>query len=309
MVIVLCAAIVINFIIPRATPGDFTTLYISPDMDPAVSKAILDRLGLNQPIWIQFWKYVRNTITFDFGTSYYYPTTQVWDMIAERLPRTVLLLLPAQLIAVAIGYFLGVAAGWRAGSKRDSFITGTSLVIWAMPMFWVAMIFLYVGAFQLRWFPLGGFTTVGADFGFWGTIGDRLKHTILPTLALVTKFGVSELVMRNTMTITLKQNYITTAKAKGLSEFRVKHRHAARNALMPVVTSTAMRFATMIAGVIFIEKIFSYPGMGKMIFESVSHKDYPVLQASFFMFALLTISIIFVLDIVYARLDPRVRYD
>ena len=206
-------------------------------------------------------------------------------------------------------YFLGVIAGWKAGSKRDSFITGSSLVIWAMPMFWVAMVFLYVGGFELGWFPLRGYRTIGVDLGFWATIADRLKYIALPTLALATKFGATELVMRNTMTITLKQSYVTTARAKGLSEFRVKHRHAARNALLPTVTAAAMRFATLVAGLIFIEKIFSYPGMGKMIFDAVLHNDYPVLQASFLVFATVVIAVIFLLDLIYARLDPRVRYE
>lgn len=309
MIMVLCAAIVIQFIIPRAMPGDFTTLYLSSDMSPEVVEATLERLGLNESMWTQFWKYVTSTVTFRFGNSFAQPTTSVASMIGERIPRTLALLLPAQIVSVAIGYLLGVTAGWRAGSKQDSFIIGASLIIWAMPMFWTAMIILYVGGYMLDWFPLGGYKTIGAEFGFWRTFADRLYYLFLPTVTLITKFGASTLVMRNTMTITLKQNYVTTARAKGLSERRVKHRHAARNALMPTVTAVAMRFATLIAGMIFIEKIFSYPGMGKLIFDSVQNMDFPVLQASFFIFTLMVLFMIFLLDIIYARLDPRVRYE
>ncbi len=309
MLMVLCAAIVINFFIPRFMPGDFTTLYVSADMPPEVAEAIKERLGLNETMGMQFLKYLRSIVTFDFGYSFKFQTTNVITLIGSRLPRTLLLLIPAQIISVAIGYVLGVIAGWKAGSKTDSFITGSALVIWAMPMFWTAMIILYIGGYILDWFPLGGYRTVGAEYGFWGTIWDRIYHLILPTLALVTKFGVTELVMRNTMTITLKQNYITTARAKGLSENRVKHRHAARNALMPTVTSTAMRFATLIAGMIFIEKIFSYPGMGKLMFDAVMASDFAVVQACFFFFTLSVLAMIFLLDFIYARLDPRVRYE
>jgi len=245
----------------------------------------------------------------DFGTSYFYKNTSVISLIGQTLPRTLLLLVPAQCFSILIGYVLGVISGWKAGSKRDSFITGSSLIIWAMPMFWTAMITLYVGGFLLEWFPIRGYKTIGVEFDAWGTFVDRLRHIILPTIALTTKFGVTQLVMRNTMTITLKQNYIITARAKGLSERRVKHRHAARNALIPTVTAAAMRFATMIAGLIFIEKVFSYPGMGKLILDAVLQNDYPVLQATFLVFAIVVIGTIFILDLVYARLDPRVRYD
>jgi len=306
---VLCAAIVINFVIPRAMPGDISFLYTNSDMDPSYARKVLADLGLDKSMWQQFLIYLKNTFTLNFGNSFFYRTESVVSMIGATLPRSLLLLIPAQILSLIIGYFLGVIAGWKAGSKRDSFITGASLVIWAMPMFWTAMIFLYVGGYILDWFPLRGYMTINAQLGFWGTIADRIKYIIGPALALATKFGVTQLVMRNTMTITLKQNYITTAKAKGLSEFRVKHRHAARNALMPVVTAAAMRFATMIAGMIFIEKVFSYPGMGKLIFDAVLNTDYPVLQATFLVFAIVVIAVIFVLDLIYARLDPRVRYE
>jgi len=310
-IVVIMAAIIINFIIPRAMPGDITFYVTDSDMNPAYAQAILKRLGLDRPLWDQFWIYIKDTFTLNFGQSFVFKGRPVLEMIGEALPRTILLLIPAQIISLLVGYFLGVMAGWKAGTKRDSFITGTSLVIWAMPMFWTGMIVLYVGGYVLGWFPISGYKEIGMDdkFTWWQTIWDRIHHIILPTITLATKFGVYQLVMRNTMTITLKQNYIITAKAKGLSEFRVKHRHAARNALLPTVTAAAMRFAMLIAGLIFIETIFSYPGMGKMIFDAVAKHDYPVIQASFLFFALVVIAIIFTLDMVYARLDPRVRYD
>ncbi len=308
-VVVLCAAVVINFIIPRAMPGDITWIFTDDSMSEEVANQIIRDFGLDKSMWTQFWLYVKNTFSGNWGTSFYWRNTSVASLIAERLPKTLLLLIPAQLIATLIGYFLGVMAGWKAGSTKDATITGLSLIIWAMPMFWVAMIVLYVGGYQLDWFPLRGYRTVGAELSFFPMIWDRLRHLFLPGLTLVLKFGATELVMRNTMTITLKQNYIITARAKGLSEFRVKHRHAARNALLPVVTTTAMRIATAVAGLIFIETIFSYPGMGKLIFDAVTRADYPVLQASFLIFAVVVVAAIFLLDIVYARLDPRVRYD
>lgn len=306
---VLCAAIIINFAIPRLMPGDITYIFTSSEMSPQVAAKIKADFGLDQSLWTQFWLYIKGIFTFNWGMSFYYRSSTVASLIATALPRSLILLIPAHFINIAIGYLLGVTAGWKAGSKRDSFITGSSLVLWAMPMFWVAMLFLYIGGYILGWFPISGYKTIGVTYGLFGTILDRIRYLILPVAALVAKFGASELVMRNTMTITLKQNYITTARAKGLSENRVKHRHAARNALIPLVTTSVMRFATSVAGMIFIEKVFTYPGMGKLIFDAVVHQDYPVLQASFLIFSVVVIAMIFVLDLIYARLDPRVRYD
>lgn len=309
MIMVLLAAVIINFILPRAMPGDVTDYLIGSDAPPEVYEAVYRELGLDRPVWEQFFVYLKNVVTGNLGVSFRWAGKSVGSMIAETLPRTLALLIPAEIIAIAIGYVLGVISGWRAGSKMDSFITGFGLILWAMPMFWGAMVFLYLGGFVLEWFPLRGYRTVGVDFTWFGMILDRIWYLILPGITLITKFGATQLVMRNTMTITLKQNYIITAKAKGLSESRVKQRHAARNALMPVVTSTALRMATMAAGLIFIESIFSYPGMGKLIYDAIITKDYPVMQATFLVFAIVIIATIFILDLIYARLDPRVRYD
>lgn len=309
MVMVLFAAVIINFILPRLMPGDISDLYVSDGMPPEVAEQVRSQFGLDKPLFTQFLLYVKNTFTFQWGTSFYYRDRSVASLIGAALPRTLMLLIPAQLIMMAIGYLLGVIAGWKAGSKTDTVTTGAGLILWAMPMFWLAMIILYVGSYQYGWFPLGGYRTIGASYDFFGTIADRMYHMVLPTLAMVSQFGATQLVMRNTMTITLKQNYIMTARSKGLSENRVKHRHAARNALLPVVTSTAVRMALAVSGSIFVEQIFTFPGMGKLIFDSVLSSDYPVMQAAFLNFAIVVVITMFLLDLIYGKLDPRVRYD
>ena len=308
-VFVLVCVMTINFILPRLMPEDFTALYIDPRWDPETVAAVRRRLGLDLPVWQQYLIYMRNSFTGDLGVSYSFPQQSVGRLMWERLPRTMLLLLPAQLLSVAIGYFTGVAAGWKAGSKTDSINTAFGLSIWAMPLFWVSMVVLYFGAIILGWFPLAGWMTVGSNYGFWRSIPDYLWYVILPWIAVMSQYGASQLVMRNTMTITLRQNYVITARAKGLSENRVKHRHAARNALLPLVTSTTLSMAMAISGMVFVETIFSYPGMGKMIFDAIRAQDYPLIQGAFFVFTLVLIGLIFTLDIIYARLDPRIRYD
>lgn len=309
MLIVFIAALIINFAIPRLMPGDITDVYLTTAFDSQTSETLMRRFGLDKPQIVQFGLYIRNVFTGDFGVSLYrYPKT-VSSMLGEAIPKSIALILPAQIIYVLIGYFLGVKAGWKAGSKTDSLITGLSMLIWAAPMFWVAMIILYVFSYWLGWFPLGGYITIGAHYtDIFQKIGDLIYHAFLPMMTLILcRFGSSQMVMRNTITITLKENYITTAKAKGLSESRVKHRHAARNALLPLVTTTTFGVALSISGSVFIEKIFSYPGVGRMTFDAVVRGDYPVIQGCFLIFTIMIIVVVVLLDFIYARLDPRVR--
>lgn len=314
--IVFTAALVLNFVIPRLLPYDITQLYASESsvyFPEEARLAILKRFGLDQPVMVQFWLYIKNTLTGNFGVSFaYYPKT-VATLIADALPRTLAIVLPSLFLYTLIGYLLGVKAGWRATSKSDYSITGIAMMIWSAPMFWVAMVMVFVFGFLLRWFPTGGYKTPGmlaSEYSsYFSYIWDLLYHAILPIITLVIcRFGQSVWIMRNTMTITLKENYIITAQAKGATESRVKHRHAARNALLPLVTNTGIGFAMSLSGSIFIEKIFSYPGIGKLIFDSVYMADYPVLQGCFFIYSVICIIIVLTLDLIYARLDPRVRF-
>ncbi|MCX6013804.1 MAG: ABC transporter permease [Chloroflexi bacterium] len=309
LLLVFIAAVIISFALPRLMPGDITDQYVSSTFDTTTAQSLQSRFGLDKPIIVQFWLYFKNTFTGNFGISFDRYPTPVITIIKQALPKSLTLILTSEFIYIIIGYFLGVKAGWKAGSKTDAVITGSSMFTWAAPVFWVAMMILFLFSFQLRWFPLGGYRTAGAEYSNWfQLVGDVIYHSFLPIISLVIcRFGSTQIKMRNTITITLKENYITTAKAKGLSESRIKHRHAARNALLPLVTSTSFGVAMAVSGSIFIETIFSYPGMGRLIFNAVMQKDYPVLQACFLIFALMIIGIVFVLDLIYARLDPRVR--
>jgi len=311
MLLVFIAALIINFVIPRLMPGDITDLYIAESFATETAETLKARFGFDQSLWTQFWLYLRNTFTGNFGISLWRYPTPVSTLLREAVPKTLAIVLPAQILYVVLGYFLGVKAGWKAGTSTDSAIMGSSTLIWAAPMFWVAIIILYIFAFLLGWFPLGGYMTIGVNYtNVFARIFDWLKHAFLPIITIIIcRFGSSVMVMRNTITITLKENYIVSAHAKGLSENRVKHRHAARNALLPLVTSTSFGIATSITGVVFIEKIFSYPGMGRMTYDAVVRHDYPVIQACFLIFTVMIIAVVLLLDFIYARLDPRVRYD
>jgi peptide/nickel transport system permease protein len=310
IMVVIFAALVINFAIPRLMPGGAAQVYTMGTKLPAAAQdAIARRFGLYKSVWEQFGLYIKNTFMGDFGISYqYYPTT-VASKVAAALPWTLFLLMTSTIITVPVGYALGVFAGWRAGSKRDNIIQVVSLLLLATPLFWIAMILLYVFGYQLGWFPLSGAFTIHSEkLSFFPYIGDVLWHAVLPMLSLLTIFGAYQLIMRNTMVTTLREHYITTAEAKGISDNKVKFRHAARNALLPLVTSVGLRFAMLVGGSVFVEKIFSYPGIGQLIFNAVMDRDYPILQACFLIYSVVTILMIFVLDLIYLRLDPRIRY-
>lgn len=309
--LVLFVALVINFFLPRLMPGTVIDFYAaSAKMDPETIQALIERFGLDQPLGQQFISYVTNAFQGNFGLSYFYYPSAVTSVIMRALPWSLFLIISSMIIQVFIAYFLGAAAAWKAGGKRDTIIQAFSLAIFATPLFWMAMVALYIFGYILRWSPLGGCVSAAVDYPTWfHWLGDVLYHASLPIIVMtINQFGGYQLIMRNTMVTTLKEQYIITAEAKGLSDNKVKYKHAARNAMLPLVTSVGLRFSLAVAGSIFVETIFSYPGVGRLIFRSVSLRDYPVLQGCFFILSVSVIVINFLIDILYQRLDPRIRY-
>ncbi|MBA7674166.1 Dipeptide transport system permease protein DppB [subsurface metagenome] len=305
------AALVINFAIPRMMPGSPIDLLAGGGtLTVEAKEAMIQRFGLDAPVWEQFWRYLAGIFRGDLGVSFAYFPTPVWDVVMEALPWTLLILWTAALLQVTIGYVAGVTAGWKAGTRTDSILQTIGIVLVATPTFWLAMIFLYVFAFQLDWFPLGGGSSIGATYSSTlGYVGDIAKHAALPIAAMVIgRYGVFQLILRNTMVTTLKEQYILTAEAKGLSENRIKYRHAARNSLLPMVTFLALSSSIIISGSVYVETVFSYPGLGYLTYASVLSRDYPVLQGAFLMFTAVVIAANFAVDILYMYLDPRIRY-
>jgi peptide/nickel transport system permease protein len=309
---ILFVALTINFIIPRVMPGNPIQMLVSQvKLSSEVRQALIQRFGLDQPLWQQFVKYLMNSFRGDFGVSFSYYPRSVMYVVTEVLPRSLLILSVSWILQFLIGCFLGITAAWKVGAKTDSMLQTISLAVWSTPLFWMAMIFLYIFAFQLGWFPLSGYQTAGATYSnMLESVADVAKHAILPIMALTVNWYASyQLIMRNTMVTVLNEPYILTAVAKGLSERSVKYKHAARNALLPVITYSGLSFFAIAVGhLIFVETVFSYPGIGKLLFDSVCSRDYPVLQGCFLMFSVLIIATNLFVDILYTRLDPRVRY-
>lgn len=309
--LVLFMALVINFMLPRLMPGDPLNVFTGGvKLTAEARQAIIERFGLDAPLWKQFIYYFNNTLRGDLGVSFYYFPRSVWAVIMSALPWTLLVIVSSLLFQVAIGYSLGVIGAWRAGSKLDYFLQTISIIIFSAPLFWIAMVLLYVGGYVLGWFPLSGaFTPASFYESAWEQILDILKHASLPVISLtIAQYAAYQLILRNTMVNVLREQYISTAEAKGLAPKQIKHHHAARNALLPMITFLGLSFSFSMGGSVFIETVFSYPGIGKLIYDSVISRDYPVLQGSFFLLTLVVIVINFFVDIIYRLLDPRIKY-
>jgi peptide/nickel transport system permease protein len=317
--ILIIGAITFNFFVFRLMPGDPVSILISGNLE--VNNAELAELlralwGLNEPIHVQFGVYVVNMFTFNFGNSFTEGYRPVIESIAVRLPNTLLLMGTAALLTIVIGVITGVAAAAKRGGKFDMGTVTSALAFYSIPTFWLGMVFILAFGFYLRLptgqalFPYSGTVSVPAydDPLLYGL--DVAHHLVLPsiTLALVS-YGGYMLVMRNNLIDVLTEDYIVTARAKGVDERTVLYKHAMRNAILPLVTMIAFTFGGLIGGATLTETVFNWYGLGSYIFASVMQQNYPVLQAIFYILALTTIIANFVADLMYGFLDPRVRYD
>jgi peptide/nickel transport system permease protein len=307
--VTLFAVAVFNFILFRVLPGDPIRLLARAGN---LSQDAIDRIrqlyGLDQPLPVQFILYLRNVATAQFGTSITYQRPVV-DILAERIVNSIVLLFAATLLVVVLGIVLGVVAGARRGSRFDSGTVVSSLIFWSLPTFWTGLILIFVFGVYLHALPVSGTSVPGATYGsIWDRLADLGRHLVLPTLTLaLVDIGQFVLITRSSLVDVLTEDYILTAKAKGLSRWAVVWRHGVPNALLPVVTTAALYVGLVIGGAIQVETVFSWPGMGRLMYDAVLRRDYPILEASFFLFALVVIVANFLSDLLYQVLDPRVR--
>jgi len=308
--VVLFAALVVNFALPRLMPGSPVDRFAGgAKMSAEARDALIERFGLNAPLWDQFWRYLAGTLQADLGQSFAYFPQPVSGLLLRALPWTLLLLVTSLVLQVGIGYLLGATSGWHAGSRLDAGLQTLSLIFFSTPLFWVAMVLLYVFGFQLGWLPLSGAFTIGLDAGLAVRVGDVARHAILPIASLtIAQYASYQIILRNNMVGVLQEQYMLMAEAKGLSDRTLKHTHAARNALLPVVTFLGVSLAMSLTGSVFVESVFSYPGLGKLMYDSVLSRDYPMLQGCFLMFSLVVVAANLLVDIAYWFLDPRITY-
>ncbi|NSW84931.1 MAG: ABC transporter permease [Syntrophobacteraceae bacterium] len=309
----------ITFLIIQLAPGNPATLKLQMAAqgelgERGISEQIIEQTkqlyGLDKPVPVQYLLWVKRVFTFDFGTSYK-DHRNVWDKIAERLPVTLQLNLISIFLVYLIAIPCGVYSATRPESVPDRLITLFFFFLYSLPSFWVAvlLIMLFGGGDFWDLFPVYGISSVGAEnLPFWRWVADRAWHLILPVVCL-TYGGLAYLsrLTRANMLEVIREDYVRTARAKGLSERVVIFKHAFRNALLPIVTLLAFLLPSMFGGSVIIESIFSIPGMGQLGFEAVLSRDYPVIMAITTISALLTLAGLLISDILYAALDPRIK--
>jgi len=297
------------FLLARATGDPFAEII---EQDPRVPPEAVERLrkrwGLDKPLHLQYLDFMKAMLCGDFGYSvaYYAP---VFDVIMQKLPWTLFLLSTSIVLSTVGAVLLGAYTAWRRGSRFDLTATNSALFVRAIPHFWLGMVLLLVFGFYLPIFPLYGATTPGVDYpNTIEFLRDVLKHAALPLTCLVLRqIGMYMLYMRSATLEVLGEDFIVTAKAKGLSDREILFKHAVRNSLLPMVTITALRFGFMVNGAILTETVFSYPGTGRLIYEAIMNSDYFLLQGAFFITAVCVLVANLIADLLYAHLDPRVR--
>ncbi len=307
-------AVTINFILPRAMPGDPVTALFARmrgRLNPREIEAVRAAFGFSdEPLLTQYFQYLGHVAQGDFGLSISAYPAKVTAVIATALKWTVLLGVVSLLISFTIGTILGVIVSWRRGSHLDSVLTAFFSFTSSFPPFFLAMVALFFLSFILQWFPMAhsySVNTISPEWS-WAFVRSVLYHLILPagTIILVS-ISLWLITMRSTMVSVLAEDYVTMAEAKGLPQRAVMFRYAMRNAVLPSFTQFGMAFGFILAGQILTELVFSYPGLGFYLVRSVTTQDYPLMQALFLMITLAVLGANLIVDLLYIRLDPRVR--
>jgi peptide/nickel transport system permease protein len=301
------AMIYLSYSLPHFLPGDFVTaMYSSSNVSlTADQEAQLRAYYTERP---GFGHYLVNLITLDWGYSYAF-LTPVSSLFFTALPWTLILLGTANVISMIIGFVSGVETAWRRNSWLEKGMVGGMTVIEGIPEISTGVILLVVFALNLQWFPAAGAETAYADVSFWARLVDICYHLSLPLATLVLAyFPGNFLLTRNSIMMIIKEAFVTTARAKGLAAWKVRYLHAARNALLPLVTRFGLRLAFMVTGALVVETIFSYPGLGTLLFNAIQARDLPLIQAIVLVSSLMVLTTILCLEIVYRIIDPRIEH-
>ncbi|WP_264738024.1 ABC transporter permease [Cytobacillus firmus] len=307
--IVIFLMLTLNFLLPRLMPGNPLVFLAGEDvgfMSSAEKDAILDKYGLNDSIFEQYGAYIRNIFTGDFGYSYQ-QKRPISELLMERLPWTMLLTGLGLVLSTVIGVMFGAISAWRRGTRTDANLLTVFMFLSAMPSFWVGMILVSIFSAQLGWLPVFGAESAWSNYTGMDRLIDIGKHLILPLATLILISVTSTfMIMRYSMLNVLGEDYIMMAKAKGVKEKVIKYKHAMRNALLPVATVFMLSLGFTLGGATVIETVFAYPGVGRLMFESVLSRDYPLIQATFLIITFSVVIANFLADLIYPLLDPKV---
>lgn len=298
------------FCVIQLAPGDPVALMGgSEGMTQEQYDRYAEQWGTDQPLLQQCLTYCKNMITFNLGTSYR-QNRPVMDIILERLPATMILLLPALAIACLLGVSIGIYCARHMHNLGDNTFTVLALSGYSVPLFWIGQMLILIFSMKLGLLPVSGMRDLRGPSSGFGLVWDVFKHLILPGSCLVFYYSAMIMrVMRTKMAEVLQSDYIKTARAKGVPERRVLRKHALKNALAPVITVVGMEFGSIVMGATVVETVFAYPGTGRLIFDAVSKRDYPLIAGMFFFIAVMVILANILVDILYAVIDPQVRYN
>lgn len=316
----LWGVLTLTFLIVHAAPGDPTSIYrLNPNVSDEVIEQLRHNWGLDRPLHVQYFEWLRRFASGDFGPSFS-QRRPINTILKERIGNTLILTSVALLMIFVLGIALGIVQATRQYSRLDNTLTLGALFIYSMPTFWLGIMLILIFAYlpaRLEWwpaflhFPASGMTSDIYEFlGFWGRLGDRLWHLALPAIALGVGSAASVArYMRSSMLEVIRQDYIRTARAKGLSERRVIMKHALRNALLPIITLLGLYLPFLLSGSVLVEVVFAWPGMGRTVVDAVSQRDYPLVIATTFVFAVMVVVGNLIADVLYAVVDPRIRYE
>jgi len=309
MVPVLFAIVVINFVLIHASPGDPAQVLAGPFATADYVAHLRQSYGLDQPLPVQFIDYLEHLLHGDLGQSLSF-SGSVWSVIAARIPATLLLVLTSQGIGIVIGTMLGTVAARHYESRWDATLSVLSLAAYSMPVFWVGLLLIYLFAVTFQVLPASGMHDLfGPTQGVAGVI-DVLRHLILPVISLSVSWTIPTYLRlaRASVIAVGREDFITTARAKGLRESTVFFKHALRNALLPIVTIGGLYIGLSLSGAVLTETVFGWPGIGQLMYQAIYSRDYPILMGVFLISAIGVVIASLLTDIVYALLDPRVSY-
>jgi peptide/nickel transport system permease protein len=309
MAAIVVAIVCVNFLLIHAAPGDPASVLAgqSGAADPQFIADLRHRFELDQPLYIQLWIYLSSVLRGDLGVSHVQQRA-VLSLILERLPATLLLTGTAFVFALIAGIALGAAAARRVGTWADSAITVVALAFYATPIFWVGLMLVLVFSVLLNWLPSFGMNTVGANLHGWAAVLDTATYLVLPALTLGLFYvAVYARLTRSAMLAVAGEDFVRTARAKGVPEGRILRRHILRNALLPVVTLAGIQAGQLIGGSVLVETVFAWPGIGRLAFDALLARDYQVLLGVFLTTAILVVLFNLATDLIYLAIDPRLQ--
>ncbi len=306
---VVLAIIIVNFLLLQLAEGDAADVLAGEagSATPEYMAQLREKFGLDKPVPVQLAIYLKNVLSFDLGYSFRHDMP-VAQLVFDRFIPTLLLMVSTILIAVGLGIVLGLLAASGLNTWRDNIISVFALITYATPLFWVGLMMIVVFALKLRWFPTSGMENVAMFYEGWDRVKDIAHHLVMPTITLSLFYlALYTRLMRASMLEQAGMDYVTTARAKGLTERRIVFGHILRNAILPVVTMAGVQVGALIGGSVIVESVFAWPGLGMLAFEALFARDLNLLLGIFLLSALLVVAINLVVDIIYSFLDPRIE--